>query len=80
LVDAFPLDSSEWDDLNNDGVGDNQKPLNSFENMENDIGTNLFFAIAFIIPIGIIVGIVLILKSRKKPKVEESSVPVSESV
>ena len=74
LVDAFPLDSSEWDDLNNDGVGDNQKPLNSFEHMENVVGTTLSYAIIFL-PIGIIVGIVLVLKSRKKSKVKELPMP-----
>ena len=79
LVDAFPLNSSEWEDLNNDGVGDNQKPLNSFENMENVVGTTLSYAIIFL-PIGIIVGIVLVLKSRKKSKVGELPMPVFESI
>ena len=80
LVDAFPLDSSEWEDLNTDGAGVNQKPLNASENKENLVGTTLSFAIIFALPIGIIVGIVLILKSRKKSKVEGLTMPVSEPV
>jgi len=31
--DIFPLDPKEWEDLNNDGLGDNGNPLSIFDQM-----------------------------------------------
>ena len=32
--DPFPLDSTEWNDVNGDGKGDNTNPLSSFEELQ----------------------------------------------
>ena len=59
--DIFPLDSKEWEDLNNDGLGDNGNPLSIFDHMVlNPIPTAL--------SVLIILVIVLTLTMRRRNK------------
>jgi hypothetical protein len=62
-VDAFPLDSSEWEDRNNDGKGDNAYPLSITDKMSlNPITT---FLILFLL-VSMIGGSVLVYTVKKK--------------
>jgi hypothetical protein len=61
--DAFPMDSSEWVDRNNDGRGDNAYPLSIIDKMSlNPIPTIL---ISFTI-IALIGGVVLVYTNQQK--------------
>ena len=62
-VDSFPLDSSEWEDRNNDGKGDNAYPLSITDKMSlNPITT---FLILFLL-VSMIGGSVLVYTVKKK--------------
>jgi len=71
-IDIFPLDPNEWEDINGDGIGDNQKPLTFFESISyGTAGTGTFAAI-ILLPFGILVGVIMVIRSRKKTKASNS--------
>ncbi|MDP6318087.1 MAG: hypothetical protein QF500_01700 [Candidatus Thalassarchaeaceae archaeon] len=64
LQDAFPLDASEWEDLNGDGLGDNAHPLSILDKMKLNPGITAAVSILILVVIGALVAITL--TSRKE--------------
>ena len=52
IGDKFPKDSSEWEDLNGDGLGDNGNPLSIVDKMKLNPGITALALIAIIAAIG----------------------------
>ena len=50
--DKFPLDSLEWEDLNNDGLGDNGNPLSIVDKMKLNPGISVLAVIAVLASVG----------------------------
>ena len=50
--DKFPLDSLEWEDLNNDGLGDNGNPLSIVDKMKLNPGISALAVIAVLASVG----------------------------
>jgi len=53
--DKFPTDGSEWEDLNNDGLGDNENPLSIVDKMKLNPGISALAVIAVIAAVGSII-------------------------
>jgi hypothetical protein len=53
--DVFPKDANEWEDLNNDGLGDNGHPLSLFDKMKLSPGISALAVIAILALLGVLV-------------------------
>ena len=69
LADVFPLDSTEWEDLNGDGLGDNANPLSIVDHMKLN---PLLTALAVLVILGAIGASVAFSLGRKKGLKEET--------
>jgi len=65
--DAFPMDSTEWEDLNGDGKGDNSHPLSIADKVVLNPMPALLIAMIILSLIG---GAVLVYTNSKKPTIE----------
>ena len=67
IIDLFPKDGNEWEDLNGDGLGDNKYPLTLLDKIK--LNSNIIVPI--IVVIITIMAIVSLILSRKRNNTEE---------
>ena len=53
--DDFPKDADEWEDLNNDGMGDNEHPLSLVENMKLSPGISALVVLTILALLGALI-------------------------
>ena len=53
--DVFPKDANEWEDLNNDGLGDNGNPLSLLDKMKLSPGISALAVLAILALLGVLV-------------------------
>jgi len=69
LNDVFPLDSTEWEDRNGDGLGDNANPLSIIDHMKLN---PLMTALIVLVILAAIGGSVAFTMGRRKGQTDES--------
>jgi hypothetical protein len=69
LNDVFPLDSTEWEDRNGDGLGDNANPLSVIDHMKLNPMLTLLSVLVILTAIG---GAVAFTIGRRKGQSDES--------
>ena len=69
LNDVFPLDSTEWEDRNGDGLGDNANPLSLVDHMKLN---PLMTALIVLVILAAIAGSVAFTMGRRKGRSDES--------
>ena len=71
----FPLDSTEWNDVNGDGEGDNTNPLSSFEEFQEAPVVPLF---GFFVVIGLMYFMYQQQPGASREEKELSALPAEE--
>ena len=71
--DAFPLDSTEWEDANGDGIGDNEKPVTLLERLSPQTGKLVFYGITMVMILSSLVFLGLISNRRNSSEIEDVS-------
>jgi hypothetical protein len=69
LNDVFPLDSTEWEDRNGDGLGDNANPLSVVDHMKLNPMLTILSVLVILTAIG---GAVAFTMGRRKGQSDES--------
>ncbi|MDA8690435.1 hypothetical protein N9M86_05070 [Euryarchaeota archaeon] len=71
--DAFPLDPTEWEDENGDGIGDNEKPVTQIERLSSQAGKSSFYGITIIMVMSSLAFVGLISNKRNASELEQTT-------
>jgi hypothetical protein len=71
--DAFPLDPTEWEDANGDGIGDNEKPVTILESLSSQAGKSTFYGITALMIVSSLLFLGFITVRRSSSELEHTS-------